>query len=92
VKCRAKKAGIPFDLTADDLALPKVCPVFKVPFVLGDQRHPNIPSVDRVVPSRGYVRGNVRVISRKANLIKQDAVDSAELRAVARYMDGLKRK
>lgn len=35
--------------------------------------HPHAPSLDRIDPKRGYVPGNVVVISRMANTIKQDA-------------------
>lgn len=31
------------------------------------------PSIDRLVPSLGYVRGNVNIISNRANLLKKDA-------------------
>jgi hypothetical protein len=34
---------------------------------------PDSPSLDRIDPSKGYVKGNVRVISARANLLKNDA-------------------
>lgn len=34
---------------------------------------PNAPSVDRIRPELGYVKGNVRVISSRANLLKNNA-------------------
>lgn len=89
IKARAAKEGIAFDLTPADLPLPALCPVFKVPFVLGDQNHPNVPSVDRIRPERGYVRGNVMVISRRANLLRQDSMNPTEIRAVADYVEML---
>lgn len=45
-------------------------------------------SLDRIVPSLGYVPGNVAVISHRANRIKSDAT-ADELRAVADWLDGL---
>jgi len=89
LKKRALEKGIPFDLVPEDLVLPEICPVYKVPFVLGDQRHPNVPSVDRIRPELGYVKGNIAIISRKANLIKQDCTSAEDVRAVADYMDAL---
>lgn len=68
--------------------MPAVCPVLGIPiFQLEGRRgfNPNSPSVDRLVPSRGYVRANVRVISNRANMIKRDAT-AAELEAILAYM------
>jgi len=31
------------------------------------------PSIDRIIPSKGYVMGNVKFISYKANRIKNDS-------------------
>lgn len=53
---------------------PKKCPVFNKPLIKGD-RHPVpfSPSIDRIIPEKGYVRGNIRIISYMANKMKQDA-------------------
>lgn len=88
LKQKCVKLNIPFDLERSDLKLPDTCPVYSVPFVLGDANHPHVPSVDRIRPDLGYVKGNVKIISRRANLIKQDSVDPNELRLIASYMDG----
>jgi hypothetical protein len=74
VKCAAKAQAIPFNITADDLPVPTHCPVLHIPLVVTqDKRTDNTPSVDRIIPSKGYVRGNVRVISWRANRQKNDA-------------------
>jgi hypothetical protein len=46
-----------------------------VPYKTGKNRipHPHAPSLDRIDPKKGYIRGNVVVISRMANSIKADA-------------------
>lgn len=77
--------GVPFDITPADIQMPEVCPVFKTPFVYGEINHPQGPSVDRLKPELGYVRGNVRVISFRANTIKRDAI-LEELEALVAYM------
>lgn len=83
---RASERGLPFNLTIEDVVVPIVCPVIGIPLVVGDERcGPASPTLDRVIPALGYVRGNVVVISHRANTIKSDATLS-ELLAVARYV------
>lgn len=73
---RAKKRGLPYDLTIDDIIVPERCPVFPwlvLEVASGKQGGlPNSPALDRFVPSLGYVRGNVQVISNRANSLKGD--------------------
>lgn len=69
-RARAKETGRVFDLKEEDIKIPTVCPALKTPFEYGT---PYAASVDRVDPRGGYTADNVQVISRKANLMKQDA-------------------
>ncbi len=69
-KSRATRAGLAFDITWDDVVIPEVCPYLKKPLVLGTAY---APSLDRIDNTKGYVKGNVEVISRKANTMKNDA-------------------
>ena len=71
VKTRAKEKGLDFDLELSDIIIPELCPVFKVPFIYGD--HSWTYSLDRIKPDLGYVKGNVVVISNKANMMKSTA-------------------
>jgi len=74
VKNRAKKLDIPFNLTVEDIVIPENCPVLGIPIYPNQCPNPsNSPSVDRIVPELGYVKGNVRVISNRANLLKSNA-------------------
>lgn len=83
---RAKKAGLPFDITVDDIPVPKRCPVLGIPLRVGEGAcTDNGPSVDRIVNSKGYVKGNVLVISRLANRIKTDATPEQVLRVALFY-------
>ena len=92
VRChvRARKIGVPCDLTAQDVidALPEgnICPVLGVPLQFGQGVSRNNPSVDRIIPSLGYVKGNIAVISFRANTMKQDATVE-EVRALLNYME-----
>lgn len=86
-KVRASKRGLDFNITADDLSMPLVCPVLGIPISMAKgPRADGSPSIDRVDTSRGYVVGNVQIISWRANRIKSDAT-ADELRAILRYME-----
>lgn len=54
--------------------IPKRCPVFNRPFVeRGAGFSKWSPSIDKIDPKRGYVPGNIQVISLFANMLKRDA-------------------
>jgi len=77
-KVRAKKANVPFSITLQDLIdmfpADNLCPVLKVPFVWGTKDNKDLsPSLDRMIPELGYVKGNIKFISYKANRIKNDS-------------------
>lgn len=75
-KKRAKSSGIPFSLEIEDIVIPETCPVFGFPLVknLGGNGPSNLsPSLDRIIPELGYVKGNVQVISYLANKMKSNA-------------------
>jgi hypothetical protein len=86
-KARATKAGVPFNLTPEDITIPYRCPVLGTPIIVGAEKaSDNSPSLDRVVPLLGYVRGNILVISNRANRIKNNAT-VPELRLVADFFE-----
>jgi hypothetical protein len=80
-KVRAKKLDLDFDLEKSDIVIPELCPILQVPMVKGGKY---APSLDRLDNSKGYVKGNVWVISRKANTMKSDATQ-AELKCFAEW-------
>lgn len=86
---RSQVKCIPFDLTVEYIYnLPEQsCPVFGTTFefVGNGKIRPESPSLDRIVPEKGYVNGNVVIISAKANTIKQNA-NSDEIFKVARWL------
>ena len=73
-KSRAKKKNLAFDLTADDFTIPEFCPVFgiKLELTWGEGTKDNKPSLDRIDSSKGYIKGNVQVLSWRANNLKSD--------------------
>jgi hypothetical protein len=85
-KVRAKKYGVDFNLEPSDIITPEFCPVLGIPLFIGDGKSTaNSPSLDRIIPSVGYTKGNVRVISHKANTIKSNAT-AEELKLVYEYL------
>jgi hypothetical protein len=90
-RASAKKHKVPFDLTKEDLQpAPSHCPIFGLELIYsaiprGTDRSASA-SLDRLIPSLGYVKGNISIISYRANTIKNDAT-AKELRAVADWMD-----
>jgi hypothetical protein len=75
---RAKKRGIEFDLTVDDIKIPGKCPILGVQLTRNIGEHGGTKysaSLDRIVPELGYVKGNVRVVSMLANNMKSNATN-----------------
>lgn len=73
-KNRASKYNIPFSITVDDIIIPSHCPILGIKLertkgTAGDCS----PSLDKLNPELGYVPGNVKVISRLANIMKAHA-------------------
>jgi hypothetical protein len=86
-KKRAKLAGVPFKLKRSDVVVPMCCPILNIPLKSGVGRsHDASPSLDRIEPRKGYVRGNIAVISQRANQIKNVA-SAMELFAVAHWLE-----
>jgi len=75
-KTRSKDSGVPFSISMQDIVIPEICPVLKIPLVChsgGSGGRPNSPALDRIKNELGYVPGNVRVISHMANMMKSSA-------------------
>jgi hypothetical protein len=86
---RARRRGVPFDLQPEDVVIPARCPIFGEPLRRAAGKPDDwSPELDRIEPARGYVRGNVIVISRRANRIKNDAT-IGELLRLAAFFDAL---
>lgn len=71
---RAEKKGLAFNIDASDVVVPSHCPVLGVPLsAASGKASANSPSLDRIDSSLGYIKGNVQVISYKANAMKSNA-------------------
>ncbi len=85
-KRRAKTRGLPFNLERTDIVIPEACPILGLRLETGEGVSTDAsPTLDRIDPSLGYVRGNVWVISALANRMKSNA-NAEQLRAFAEWI------
>ena len=88
-KTRAKRKGLDFKLNPDDLTLPDKCPVLGIPLIVSEETASNnSPTIDRIDNSKGYIPGNIIIISFKANTIKNTA-SIEDLQKVLTFYQGL---
>lgn len=76
VRDRAKVAGIEFSITEDDVfPMPEYCPVLGIKMDRSNifKKRDHSPAVDRIDNTKGYIPGNVMVVSYKANRMKSNA-------------------
>ena len=74
VKRKSLKLGYDFNLDLEDIVIPDICPILEVPLEMGNKdNYEYSPSIDRIDNSKGYVKGNIRIISKKANSMKNCA-------------------
>lgn len=80
-KKRAKERGTVFSLAENDIVIPAICPVLGIPLFKGTGKLcANSPSLDEIIPGVGYVRGNIQIISAKANTMKHNATPAELLK------------
>jgi hypothetical protein len=87
IKSRAKRKGIEFTIQKSDIIIPDICPVFGIKLERESRdRWKTGPSVDRIDNTKGYIPGNITVVSRRANILKRDATIE-ELKLLAEYYE-----
>ena len=75
-KKRARDKQIDFNIEVSDIIIPQFCPLLNIPIIHKTgtgKRSPNSPSLDRLNNSLGYTKGNILVVSWRANFLKSDA-------------------
>ena len=86
-KKRALQKGLEFNIELRDIHIPKKCPILKVPLICSTRYS---PSIDRIYPDKGYVKGNIAIISTLANSMKANATPQELLifaKNIKKYMD-----
>lgn len=82
VRARARRKQYEFNLEISDILIPSICPILGLSIdkiVTGTPRNDS-PSLDRIDNTKGYIKGNVMVISHKANVMKLNATPEELIR------------
>jgi hypothetical protein len=70
----AKERKLEFSLSSYDLKLVKKCPILEIELNYSNScGMDNSPSIDRIDSSKGYIKGNITMISKLANQMKSSA-------------------
>lgn len=92
-KQRAKKCKVPCTITTDDIIITRRCPVLGILLkkAAKAKQSNNTASLDRIDPKKGYVPGNVIVMSALANRIKNNA-NWSQIMKVGKWLKWVSRK
>lgn len=87
-KRRAPAKGQEFSISMSDLPeIPEVCPLLGIVIDPYAEKLSHHPSIDRIDSSKGYVPGNVQIISQRANMLKNNATLDELLCLVCNWME-----
>lgn len=75
---RASQKGREFNISIEDIVVPDKCPILGVPIELQSGSE-YAPSLDRIDSNLGYISGNVWVISKRANTLKNNMTKNEAL-------------
>ncbi len=88
-RARAKKSGIEFTITPDDVqsVWTNTCPIYQVPLRTNQgQPGPDSHSIDRIDNNKGYIPGNIAIVSMRFNSEKRNLTPEL-LRRMLAYME-----
>ena len=77
-KSRAKRKGLEFNIEVDDIIIPNVCPILGILM--------DVPSIDRHDSSKGYIKGNIVIMSNRANMLKNNGT-LEEFKKIVKYLE-----
>ena len=95
-QARAKKRNLDFNIELNDIFIPDYCPVLNIKidkrlFKKSSRRAlDNSASLDRIDSLKGYIKGNIAVMSYLANSIKNEG-NAAEHDAIATFIESHER-
>ena len=85
-KANAIRIGHEWTISFGELDWPTHCPILGIELdYFLEYRAENSPSFDQIIPGKGYVSGNVQILSWRANRIKNDGT-AEEHRKIADYL------
>lgn len=87
-RARSRKYGLAYDIDESDIVIPTHCPVLGIKLEKNIKTSDSCATLDRMDNSKGYVKGNVKVISYRANSIKRNATVE-EMEKILKYMKEL---
>jgi hypothetical protein len=92
-KNRAKQKNIEFNIDISDVVIPNKCPVLGIDIITNGTTKwtDNSPTIDRIDNDKGYIKGNISVISHKANRLKSSSTIE-ELKKIVKYMESSSKK
>lgn len=71
---RAKFKGLEHNIELEDIIIPEFCPLLGLTLTRNPEGlQANSPTLDRIDSTKGYIKGNVWVISHRANTIKNNS-------------------
>jgi hypothetical protein len=86
-KANAVRVGIEFSIEFGDIDFPTHCPILgiELDYFTEEGYKDNSPSFDRIDPNKEYIKGNVAIISMRANRIKNNGT-AEEHEKIAKFM------
>lgn len=85
----ANRLGKIWDIKFGDLDWPTHCPILGLELnYFHSYRQENSPSFDCITPDKGYIKGNVAIISYRANRIKNDG-SAEEHKRIAEWLNSV---
>lgn len=87
---RATDKNRDFNITTADIHIPSFCPILGIPIDPSRKGNGKVidssPSIDRIDSNKGYILGNIQVISYRANMLKSNATIE-ELKKILKYLE-----
>lgn len=85
-KQRSKRLNIEFTIDVSDIIIPEFCPILGIKLTAPNKKVSDSSySMDRIDNTKGYIKGNIQIISQRANRLKSDS-SIEELEKIVSYL------